>query len=72
MQEEKRSDAAGEADDFARAAAGRQSGILAEFWDFIRHYKKWWLIPIVVLLLVAGTIAVLSGTALAPFIYTIF
>jgi len=58
--------------EFARAADARQTGIVREFWDFICHYKKWWLIPIIVLLLLAGTIAVLSGTVLAPFIYTIF
>ena len=72
MREETRTEARGDATDFARAAEERQTGIVREFWDFIRHYKKWWLIPIIVLLLLAGTIAVLSGTVLAPFIYTIF
>ena len=72
MREDTRAEARNDETDFAQAAAGRQSGLVSEFWDFIRHYKKWWLIPIVVLLLLAGTIAVLSTTALAPFIYTIF
>lgn len=72
MRDETRTDTREDAGDFARAAEKSQTGIVREFWDFICHYKKWWLIPIVVLLLLAGTIAVLSGTVLAPFIYTIF
>jgi hypothetical protein len=43
-----------------------------ELWAFLRVRKRYWLFPVVIaLLLVAGLIAV-SGTALAPFIYTIF
>jgi hypothetical protein len=60
------------ADAFAREANERQRSLVGEFWDFIRFYKKWWLVPIVVLLLLAGVIAVLGGTAVAPFIYTLF
>lgn len=47
--------------------------ILAEFWDFMKIRKKWWLLPIVVVLLLLGIFFVLfEGTALAPFIYTLF
>jgi len=47
--------------------------ILKEFWEFLRVRKKWWLIPIVFFLLLLGFILVFSqGSALAPFIYTIF
>lgn len=47
--------------------------ILQEFWSFLRVRKKWWLAPIVVMLLLLGLILVLSeGSALAPFIYTLF
>ncbi|MCK6620405.1 MAG: hypothetical protein HUU32_13635 [Calditrichaceae bacterium] len=47
--------------------------ILAEFWEFIKVRKKWWLLPIVVFLLLLGTLIVLTqGSALAPFIYTLF
>jgi hypothetical protein len=54
--------------------AGREQspGFLAEYWDFLRHNKKWWLTPIVVVLLLFGALMVLSGTAAAPFIYTLF
>jgi hypothetical protein len=46
-----------------------QPGFLAEFWDFLKHNKKWWLLPILVALLLLAALVVLSGTALAPFIY---
>ncbi|HVF70553.1 MAG TPA: DUF5989 family protein [Chthoniobacterales bacterium] len=47
--------------------------ILAEFWTFLRVRKKWWLAPIAILLLTLGLILVLAeGSALAPFIYSLF
>lgn len=47
--------------------------IVAEYLSFLRENKKWWLLPIVVLLLLFGLLIVLTkGSALAPFIYTIF
>lgn len=47
--------------------------ILAEFWSFLRIRKKWWLAPIVILLLTLGLILVVTeGSALAPFIYSLF
>ena len=47
--------------------------ILSEFWSFLRIRKKWWLAPIVILLLTLGFILVLTeGSALAPFIYSLF
>jgi hypothetical protein len=49
-----------------------QGNILAEFWDFLRHNKKWWLLPILLVMLVLGALLLLSGTAFAPFIYTLF
>jgi hypothetical protein len=46
---------------------------LVEFYQFLRARRKYWLAPILVLLLVFGGLLVLSkGSALAPFIYTIF
>jgi hypothetical protein len=51
---------------------GRLS-ILGEFWSFLRVRKKWWLAPILILLLTLGLILVLTeGSALAPFIYSLF
>jgi hypothetical protein len=47
--------------------------ILQEFWGFLRVRKKWWLAPVVMLLLILGLILVVSeGSALAPFIYSLF
>jgi|TARA_B100001079_G_C16387909_1_gene505328 hypothetical protein len=47
--------------------------ILKEFWDFLKERKKYWLFPIVIVLVFFGVIIVLSqGSAIAPFIYTIF
>jgi hypothetical protein len=46
---------------------------LREFWDFLKVRKKYWLLPILLVLLIFGSIIVLSqGSAIAPFIYTIF
>lgn len=46
---------------------------LKEFWDFLRVRKKWWLLPIVLFLLALGALIVFAeGSAVAPFIYTLF
>jgi hypothetical protein len=50
----------------------RQGNVVTEFWYFLSQTKKWWLLPIVVILLAFGLLMVLSGTAAAPFIYTLF
>jgi hypothetical protein len=50
-----------------------QTGIVGELWMFMRERKKWWLLPVIaVMLLVGFLIVVAQGSALAPFIYTIF
>ena len=46
---------------------------LLDVWGFLRARKKYWLLPIIIVLLLVGAlIALTSGTALAPFIYTLF
>jgi hypothetical protein len=58
---------------FEKAASEHvQKGILVELWHFMRHGKKWWMMPIVVMLLVFSLLIALSGTGIAPFIYTLF
>jgi hypothetical protein len=57
---------------FEERASKRSSGIVREFWDFLRNTKKWWLTPIILLLLLISALVMLSGTAAAPFIYTLF
>ncbi|MBP7461160.1 MAG: hypothetical protein KBA26_07705 [Candidatus Delongbacteria bacterium] len=47
--------------------------ILAEFWEFLKYRKKWWLTPIVLMLVLLGLLIVFTeGSAVAPFIYAIF
>ncbi len=59
--------------DFEKLASTEQErGFFGEFWDFLRYNKKWWLAPILILLLLIGVVVLFSGTALAPFIYTLF
>jgi hypothetical protein len=49
------------------------AGIVSELWAYMRVRKKWWLLPIIVSLLLIGALLVWAqGSALAPFIYTIF
>ena len=46
---------------------------LAELWQFLKHRKKLWLLPVIlVLLLLALLIVFVQGSALAPFIYSVF
>jgi hypothetical protein len=48
-------------------------GIMGELWEFMKVRKKWWLAPIVFMLLGLGALLVFTqGSALAPFIYTLF
>ena len=47
-------------------------GYFAELWNFARTSRKWWVIPLLVVILVLGAILALGNTALAPFIYTLF
>ena len=49
-----------------------QLPFLVELWQFIRDNKKWWLGPIVLVLLLLGGLIALSGTVAAPFVYTLF
>ncbi len=47
--------------------------LLKEFWLFLKVRKKWWLLPIIIVMVLLGTLLVFAqGSALAPFIYTIF
>jgi hypothetical protein len=54
------------------AREGQRSGFVSEFVYFLKTSKKWWLLPIVVVILLLGVLVLLSGTAAAPFIYTLF
>jgi hypothetical protein len=48
-------------------------GFLSELWAYMKVRKKWWLLPIVLVMVSVGALLVFAqGSALAPFIYTIF
>lgn len=48
-------------------------GILKELWDFLKVRKKWWLLPIVIVLILLGLLIIFTeSSAVAPFIYTLF
>jgi drug/metabolite transporter superfamily protein YnfA len=50
-----------------------EPGILAEYWAFLREHKKWWMVPVALLLLVLGALLLVTqGSPLAPLIYSIF
>lgn len=57
---------------FQEAAQGEEQGLVAEFVQFLKENRKWWLAPILVVLLLMGALILLSGSAAAPFIYTLF
>ena len=57
---------------FEREALVKRTSLPAEFWQFIVHNKKWWLIPIAAVLFLFGVLMLLGGTSAAPFIYTLF
>ncbi len=72
-QERDRQDAsAREAAAFHAAADAPQPGFFVEFGQFLLHNKKWWLLPILLVMLAVGVLAALSATPIAPFIYTLF
>lgn len=57
---------------FGELARKKRMPLLVEFWYFLGHSKKWWLLPILIALLLLGLFVLLSSTAIAPFIYPLF
>jgi hypothetical protein len=61
------------ANEFEQAAQSQATrGVVGELWGFLMHTKKYWLLPILIVLLLFGVLLLLSGSAAAPFIYTLF
>ena len=54
------------------AAEQSRTSLLREIWGFLSITKKWWLLPIIVVFGLLGVLIMFSGTAAAPFIYTLF
>jgi hypothetical protein len=57
---------------FAQQAEEQSPGLIAELWDFLKYNKKWWLLPIIIVLGLVGVLVLLSSSAIAPFIYPLF
>ena len=61
-----------EGGEFAQQANEAPPGLVAEFVDFLLHNKKWWLTPIILVMLLLGIFAFVTGGPAAPFIYSLF
>ena len=47
--------------------------VIKDYWNFLKERKKWWLLPIIIILFLIGILLVFgAGSAIAPFIYTLF
>jgi hypothetical protein len=57
---------------FEQAGAERDSSLFGEFLEYLKDNRKFWLVPLLVVLFGMGLLIVLGGTAAAPFIYTLF
>jgi len=58
--------------EFKELAQEKRPSLLREFWLFLKYNKKWWLLPILIILLLLGLLVLLGDTAIAPFIYPLF
>jgi energy-converting hydrogenase Eha subunit G len=61
-----------EVSQFENLSGQSRTGFAAEFLSFLLHNKKWWLVPIVLVLLLTGILVLIGSTGAAPFIYTLF
>ncbi len=58
--------------EFQTEARGKRTSLVREFWDFLKHNKKWWLTPIILVFLLVGALVMLGATGVGPFIYALF
>ena len=59
-------------DEFLAEARAGRTNIVSEFWGFLKHNKKWWLLPILIMILLLSLLIILGYSGLAPFIYPLF
>lgn len=57
---------------FSELPTESRGGVLREFWLLLKHNKKYWMLPLIVLLLALGLLIILGGSAAAPLIYRLF
>lgn len=58
--------------EFEHLSQQKRTLLVGEFIEFLKHNKKWWLLPILLILLGLGLLVLLSSSAVAPFIYPLF
>ena len=58
--------------EFKKEAGQKRASFLSEFVQFLMNNKKWWMIPIISVLLLLGLLLIAGGSGVAPFIYTLF
>ena len=58
--------------DMDRLGGEAQPSLVAELVAFLRHNKKWWLVPILLMFGIFGVLAMLASSSVAPFIYNLF
>lgn len=58
--------------DFEKASQEKQGTLISEFMGFLKQTRKFWLLPLILVMLALAALLVLSSTAAAPFIYTLF
>ncbi len=56
---------------FEQARSTRRTSVLTEFLGYLRQSKKWWMLPILLVMLCLGALALLSSSPIAPFVYTL-
>jgi hypothetical protein len=58
--------------EFEKAAEEKDGGLLQDVAGYLKESKKWWLVPLVLIMLALALLLLLSSTGVAPFIYTLF
>jgi len=58
--------------EFEKSGEQKDIGLMGEFIAMLKQNKKYWLIPLIIILLIFGVLIILGSTAAAPFIYTLF
>jgi hypothetical protein len=58
--------------EFEKAAAEKDPGLIRDFIGFMGSHKKWWLAPILLVILLFGLLVLVGGSGAAPFVYTLF
>ena len=62
----------GASDAFTREAESGRTNIVSEFWDFLKHNKKWWMLPVIFMMVALGVLVALTSTGAGAFIYALF